>query len=746
MNCRRFVRTLPLTLLLAACVEDIEVDELVETTDVVYSPSTGLLPLPNDLLFLGTTDLTLNFPPAADPLQQGLFDALNALDGWSTSSPASISFTDAIEGDLANIASSVHLYEVVTVGQLDPADELPPIGTPVVGVVQQLTPGLDFVAAPLSDAPENNTIVVVPLAPLKPSTSYMVVVTNGINDVHGDAVSFGPEYELARHGTPYPEEHPLAGLQTLVNAMEAVAVNDGGHDQEDIILTMTFTTQSIGSSLQSTFTIANGGEAGVIAALCGAGLIDCGGDTDPDPHSGASFGGAPLFVGTTDALLSNGGTANVVTETFTLPYYLGGPNNSGGAGTLVDSTNPTAGAPLSTWWHSRYAFHAGDSENNLTAYNPLPAATRAETIPVLISTPAGAPPAGGWPCAVFQHGITSNRTAMLSVADAMANAGIACVAIDLPLHGLDSSSPFFTGYDTDTVHERTFGLDLLNNLTAASTSDGVADASGIHFINFTSLLTNRDNLSQGVSDLFNLTAALGSLDIWHTAQGEIGADGNPDIDLSQLHFIGNSLGGIVGTPFLSIQQSNSPTFQSTTMAAISGSIPSMLIGSATYGPIVQAGLGALGVFPGTSEWDQFVLAAQTISDSSDAINYATSFRPGGSAEGTALHVIEYIGGGTESGISALPDLAVPTFVDGAPLAGSSPLASLMGLTQVSSTTATNQAVVKFQEGSHSTLVNPVDLAGRVTLEAQTQMTLFALSGGTNVVITDEPLISPNPQP
>ena len=335
---------------------------------------------------------------------------------------------------------------------------------------------------------------------------------------------------------------------------------------------------------------------------------------------------------------------------------------------------------------------------------------------------------------------------MLSVADAMANAGIACVAIDLPLHGLNSSSPLFTGYDTDTVHERTFGLDLMNNLTAAVESDGTADSSGAHFINFTSLRSNRDNLAQGATDLFNLTAALSELDIWHTANVDFGADGNPDIDMSQLHFVGNSLGAIVGVPFLAVQQANAPVFQSSTLVAVSGSIPSLLIGSTSYGPIVEAGLGALGVFPGTPEWNQFILAAQTVTDSSDAVNFASSFNAGGDAEGTALHVIEYVGGGTESGAAIPSDTVVPNTVEGAPLAGSTPLAALMGLTPVSTTTAESQAWVRFQEGSHSSLVNPADLAGRVTLEAQTQMALFAVSGGTNVVITDEPLISPNPQP
>ena len=58
---------------------------LIEPARVVYDPANGVLSVPNDLLFSGTTDGTLNIPVddptnGADP-----FVALNALDGWSVS-------------------------------------------------------------------------------------------------------------------------------------------------------------------------------------------------------------------------------------------------------------------------------------------------------------------------------------------------------------------------------------------------------------------------------------------------------------------------------------------------------------------------------------------------------------------------------------------------------------------------------------------------------------------------------------
>ena len=60
-----------------------------------FDPSNAVIPLPNNLLLSGTTDLTLNIP-VADPSNYGDPQvALNALDGWSTVGPWSSSFSAA---------------------------------------------------------------------------------------------------------------------------------------------------------------------------------------------------------------------------------------------------------------------------------------------------------------------------------------------------------------------------------------------------------------------------------------------------------------------------------------------------------------------------------------------------------------------------------------------------------------------------------------------------------------------------
>ena len=87
------------SLALVGCDTD---DTLVDVPSSVppsvqYTPSEGILPVPNDLLFSGSEDLTLNVPvdnPAdtSDPLV-----ALSTLDGWSTVAPLTFDFTQPLD-------------------------------------------------------------------------------------------------------------------------------------------------------------------------------------------------------------------------------------------------------------------------------------------------------------------------------------------------------------------------------------------------------------------------------------------------------------------------------------------------------------------------------------------------------------------------------------------------------------------------------------------------------------------------
>src|SRR5690606_14305526 len=62
-----------------------------------FDPTTGALPTPNNLAYLGTADGTLN-PPVADATDFGdPTVAISALDGWSTVAPMVTRFSAAVD-------------------------------------------------------------------------------------------------------------------------------------------------------------------------------------------------------------------------------------------------------------------------------------------------------------------------------------------------------------------------------------------------------------------------------------------------------------------------------------------------------------------------------------------------------------------------------------------------------------------------------------------------------------------------
>ncbi|MCB9915350.1 MAG: hypothetical protein H6828_09395 [Planctomycetes bacterium] len=713
---------------LAACSETVDVP--ATPTFVAFSTSEGTLPVPNDLLFSGTLDATLNFPDAEDPLQQPLLDALNSLDGWSTVAPISFSTNQPFDPATLVAGQSVRLFVVTTA--VNPNTGLT-LGTPVTDVVRELATPAEYVVV---GQPGDTTAVVLPTRPLAPRTSYMLVVTNALQDADGAPVRRGESYLIASlddADNPLPNDHPLVALRPLVHAMEGAAATDGDVvppiAREDIAVTATFTTQSTADALSVVATVALGGEALVTAGLCPQLPFGC---DDPTPANTVPAAAVvPTAIGTTaDFIPFSAGLADVYVGSLTLPYYLTAAANSGG---LVQDT-----APLTEHWRARYAFYPGDPDRNVTRYNPLPLETGAETVPVLITLPNGASgqtqPGGGWPVVIFQHGITRNRSDLLALADALAQQGLAAVAIDMPLHGIpDAANPLHVGVVAGGLRERTFGLDLVTqdvdgNLLAAA-PDGVADSSGAHFINLTSLQTQRDNLRQAVADLFAVEKLIvDNLDV-------DGVGLAADFDATQVSFVGQSLGAMVGAVFTAVDAGQpTPRLTCSALSAPGGGIANLLLASESFGPTILAGLAALGLEPGTADFDRFVFAVQTVIDSGDPINHA-AILAGGATTPVLLH--EVVGGGPGGG---LPDQVIPNAVATAPLSGTEPLIAALDLSVVSATTVTPAAAVRFWEGTHASLLNPdpdgdLDPQNLVaTVEMQAEVVGWILAAGTQVTV------------
>lgn len=714
---------------LSACDEASDVQTTVLGTTAIFSPTTGDIPLPNDLLFAGSTDGTLNPPPSDDPGEQGVFDALSALDGWGTNSTFQIPFSAALDPTTVIPGTTVRFFEVTT------DTSVAPVGGPVSGVVRELVgtvpdpvtglpvnPAAEYMA--LAEPTTGTSVVIVPLVPFAASTSYMVNLTRGMLDAQGAEITRSIVYQLAAQTTLIDPSEALAPLQGVILAMHAAAATQS-IDADDIIISQQFTTQSVGAVLQNVAAVVGGNEAAVITALCAANPALICDDTTPDANAAVSHTVNTTSLGSTGDVQFGGSpadAADIYEGSLTLPYFLTTAVPSGANPDSV-SNDP---APLTTPWSARYAFGDADTERNLTSFNSLPAITEQETVPMLITVPKGAVPVGGWPVVVFQHGITGNRTNLLGLADALATGGFAAVAIDLPLHGVDSANPLFTSYQDGVTRERTFGLDLSDNATQAPTPDGIAETSGSYFINLNALRLSRDNIRQSVSDILALLSQVDSIDI----DGDLTAD----FDGTDVHFVGHSLGAITGTVALRY----ATNVNSATLGMPGGGLAQLLANSPSFGPVIEAGLAAVGINAGTPEFEQFLFSAQTVADSADPLNHAAAV----AASGLPIHLIEVVG---LVGFND-PDQTIPNSIASAPLSGTEPLIRAFGLDSISDDTTDAggiQGAVRYTEGGHSSLLLPDDSLAAF-LEMQDMTVEFATTAGQMLTVTDDDIILGGP--
>jgi len=152
-----------------------------------FDPANSIIPFPNDLLFVGTTDGTLNIPFDPNAADAQVKTALNTLDGFSTIAPISADFSSAIDDGTLIAGSTVRLFQVNL-------SSIP--GGAVSGIVRELGPAEYTVALSSIDTSQSK-LVISPLRPLAPKTSYLVVLTTGIRSLSGQAAHAALPYALA---------------------------------------------------------------------------------------------------------------------------------------------------------------------------------------------------------------------------------------------------------------------------------------------------------------------------------------------------------------------------------------------------------------------------------------------------------------------------------------------------------------------------------------------------------------------
>lgn len=660
-----------------------------------------VLPFPTSLLFNGTTDLTLEVP-VADPTNFGdPAVALGTMDGFSTTEKWTTSFSNGTPGNFDNAIpgqidpSSVVAGESVRVFEVTTSQFVA-----VTSIVRELTPWVDYTAVALTDS----VVGIIPLRPLKEYTSYMAVLTNDINDADGNDATPDRTYGLGKTSVPWVDANgnstsflfdnaQAAGLETIRQITQSMELNAAtvGIDPADIVLSWTVHTQAISPTLRFLSATAQ-----------------------PMPTTIAPSGMNTAAVGGL-------GLADIEVGIITLPYYSGVPTQE----------NPTAA--LTAFWKAAPGdyippfdqFGLDPTSTNITVANPFPVVTDMQTVPLLVTVPNAnsekSKPPDGWPVVIFGHGITRNRMDALAVADTLASIGYAMVAIDFPLHGISpdatpSLAPFYIENTPfgPVANERTFDMDLINNATGAPGPDGLIDPSGSHAVSagLSSMLTGRDTIRQGITDLSVLSVTIPSMDF--------DGDGVADTDGSNIAYAGQSWGGIHGTALSALE----PLVTRSVLSVPGGGIARFAEASPSFGPVIRAGLAAAGVLPGTAAFEQFLTLWQTMLDSGDPINWAAE-----AAANTPIMLHEVIN-----------DQVIPNFVPTAPLSGTEPLIAVMGLTDYSTSQQSAdglRAAGRFvPPASHGSLLSPAAGSPAAFAEMQRQMASFIASHGGQILVTD----------
>ena len=613
-----------------------------------YAPPVDVGPYPNDIYNL--PGQTLSVP---DKRTSPLAAALNTLDGFSTTAKITAPFNAPLDA--------------TTLVPFNPLS--PPTGAESIFVLDAtnrlpLVPDLHYRVQISSAAGTGGAVLeIVPLQPLAPDTTYAFILTSNIASTAGTAA--GPDLvfglvrdaHLARVMTGNPAlDALLPAIGPLINAGVGL-----GLDGTSIISAWSVSTQSI----DDVFEYIDATATAQLAAL------------------------VPTGSTTADLGLGLPGIADLYVGFIEVPYY----------------SNPAE--PLSSFW-------VNQSSQPLTRDDPAPIPQGGlQRIPLMASLPntgsMQSEPTEGWPLAIMLHGVTTNRTIMVTMADAFAQAGFALLAIDLPLHGVtDTTSPFYQapGNPFGTI-ERHFNLDNVGEVGDFG-PDGLID-NGWQILNVQNPLNARTNGRQAVADLIHLMRTAPNLDF--------DGDMDPDIDAARLHFVGVSLGSIFSTALLAVNED----FSTATLSSPGGPYSEFLFDpdATAFGLPIRTAIEAQGLAFGTQAYENFARDLQTVLDPVDPLNYAAR-----AATNHPVHVIEVLG-----------DPAVtPNLTDN--------IAAAMGLADISMTTMEAggvRGIVRFNAGGHSSLFNPaIDL--NVTIEMQSQMVGFAATQGTTVVITNSDIV------
>lgn len=648
--------------------------------DPAKSLATGAryLPFPNDLVRDPTTG-KLNLGPQACESPAAKItreNILNKLDGFGTYQ-VGIQITFTQEVDEASLMGNVVLYQVTNEGtKLDAANA---VSIPIAlrkGTTLRLLPDA-------CTAPETvNSVVIIPLVPLKQKSTYVAAVLKGVTTTDGKEFVGSSTWGLVGgktnpvtvdNGVIVSDRTPLdpaveaqrmqlLSLDMLWKAhAEALAFLDqvpNRRERGDVLVATRFTTQTVTDPLDPAVATSPAGKLGmggfiippmsVIGRFGQVGSTLCTANAEVNQTQcflKLALGGCdPLGVGCTQANYTKGQNACALYGCAAIADVLG--TAVGNVNYQTQLTNAfNAQKPLQGAWSD--------------PINPEPQGGLA--LETLIGIPQGTMPANGWPVVVYGHGLTLSKETALTFAGRAAAAGFVTVAIDFAGHGSRATrisndatlgctgrcakpdgtfeSPTVTCESvTDCPSGDTCGVWMDAGNVGAAPTPTTAGQCYDPFLS-TDLAKTRDSMRQTVLDLQRLIIALKSC--------PPPGCGPLTLDSSKIFYTGVSLGGILG----SITHAQSPNLKAAVLSVPGAGWVDLLENTDTVAfrcPLVNglidagiltgtkwtgANTDALCLAPDKAAWQgqpgyaTFAATARWALDSADPANFAAKLAP-----------------------------------------------------------------------------------------------------------------------
>jgi len=550
--------------------------DLANGPTIEFDPANAIIPFPNNLVIDPTTG-KLNIPapacesPTAKAVRVGV---LNQLDGFGTyEAGMQVTFTQDV--DMSTLMGNVKMFERtqngVALAQPKPID-----------ITFKPSTALRFDPANCAAPKTVSAVTIIPTAPLDPRSTYTIGMFSGIKTAGPNSVDFDPSFTWAlirqqkdpvtladgcnyaqpdsctivseqtpltpggdANGNGVPDQTEIVGLDQLWKGeAQGLALLDSvdSGDRSKVLLAWEVTTQTTTDPLDPAVSgspaskLGNTPLLGVQSIVCDSANASC---PNGYPHGAGPFAACTgsdsdaqcfleIALGSQACKPSTGETSCTATEIYQTGKAV---CDQVGCAAVGDILAGGLGA------HDYQVAHANADGVMIPGAwsDPVHPTSQGDSlIQILAFVPAGPVPDTGWPTVIFGHGLGRSKSDLVAIGPQLAANHYASIAIDDVASGSRA---------IQTSTDASIGCGGKPSPTGAPQC--------FQPILSTDLGQTRDNIRQTVLDYERLTNALAACDSMKCASAN--SNGNLHVDATKIEYIGQSLGGIIGTVFTAVE-------------------------------------------------------------------------------------------------------------------------------------------------------------------------------------------------